>query len=232
VRRHVRPRSGVRTGPFLLQPDGKALVTGQATVDRGNSPAQLAVARFNVDGSLDTTFGTGGRATFPLPQAVAGPFAVALQSTGAIVIATQGAGLSESFSVVRLTPTGQLDSTFGNAGIASGPFSGLADSIVALTVLADDSMLAGGQHLIPDDAGYGLLELAFVHFLANGAVDTSFGTAGAYFTPVPGEDQGTTYAFQAFQSNGGLVVAAGGGRLDDAGDNVNIDGVLARYACH
>jgi uncharacterized delta-60 repeat protein len=219
-------------GPFILQPDGKALVTGEATVDRGDMPAQLAVARFNVNGSLDTSFGTGGRATFTLPQADVGPVAVAVQSTGAIVIATQGAGLSESFSVVRLTPTGQLDSTFGTAGIATGPFSGLADSIVALNVLADDSMLVGGQYLIPDDAGYGLLELAFVHFLASGAVDTSFGTGGAYFTPVPGEDQGTTYGFQAFQSNGGLLVAAGGGHLDDAGDSVIIDGVLARYACH
>ncbi|HEX4448624.1 MAG TPA: delta-60 repeat domain-containing protein [Polyangiaceae bacterium] len=217
---------------FTLQADGKIVAVGQGTVERGDMPPNLAVARLNVDGSLDPTFGTGGRVALNIPAAFGEPTSVAVQSTGGIVIATQAGTITDQFTVVRLTPTGQLDATFGTAGVASAGFFGDRDDAVALTLLADDSMLVGGRvGVASDDAGDTLAQFGLVHLLPSGALDTSFGTGGKLFTPFPTLDQGTEYATQKVQANGAVVSAGTGGILDDGG-NVLIRPLLVRYACH
>jgi uncharacterized delta-60 repeat protein len=218
-------------GPFVLQPDGKAVVTGQLTVDNGDMPADLAVARFNVDGSLDTTFGSGGRASFSIYQAAAGPSAVVLQSSGAIVIAVGLDTLDSVFTLVRLTPGGQLDTNFGTGGVSSVGFFGQGDDVYGLSLEGDDSLLAGGLVGVPTDAGYPLPAYGFVHFLASGAVDTSFGTGGKFVSTFSSFDQGASFAAQAFQTGGNLITVGTGNYLDDAGESVLNEGLLVRYGC-
>ena len=69
---------------ITLQPDGKILVGGSITNDYG-------LARYQHDGSLDTTFGSGGSVSTPLPGPVGYNFgaitAIALQADGKIVVA-------------------------------------------------------------------------------------------------------------------------------------------------
>ena len=87
----------------VLQADGKIVLA------EGN------LVRLNTNGSVDQTFGANGAATFP-----SGFFAnnVIIQpSTGDIVAAGQvNVGNSVAFALVRYTPGGQLDSTFGQGG--------------------------------------------------------------------------------------------------------------------
>jgi uncharacterized delta-60 repeat protein len=80
----------------VLQPDGKIVVAGYTQAV--NSPT--AVARLNPDGSLDGTFGAGGKVTINFDAAMFGN-AVALQANGRILVAGQRAG-NEVFAVARL----------------------------------------------------------------------------------------------------------------------------------
>src|SRR5437867_890974 len=49
---------------LLLQPDGKLVAAGTAT--NGGSAYDFALVRYNANGSLDATFGTGGKVTTPI----------------------------------------------------------------------------------------------------------------------------------------------------------------------
>ena len=80
----------------VLQPDGKIVVAGYTQAV--NSPT--AVARLNADGSLDGTFGAGGKVTINFGAAMFGN-AVALQANGRILVAGQRAG-NEVFALARL----------------------------------------------------------------------------------------------------------------------------------
>jgi uncharacterized delta-60 repeat protein len=76
----------------------------------------IAVSRLRADGTPDPTFGTGGRVTTTISGVVAG---VGSSADGKVLVAYT---VSDTARVLRLTATGQLDTTYGNAGIASiGP---------------------------------------------------------------------------------------------------------------
>ncbi|OLE77481.1 hypothetical protein AUG19_00235 [archaeon 13_1_20CM_2_54_9] len=77
----------------VVQPDGKIVAAGTAVFSGQN---QLAVARFNSDGSLDNTFGLGGKAT---TAGCPGARAIAVQGDGRILV-TWGASSSD-FCLVR-----------------------------------------------------------------------------------------------------------------------------------
>ncbi len=93
-----------------IQGDGRLVVAGTATIS-GNS--QVSVARYQTDGSLDTSFGTNGIVSMPIapvPDSVGG---VAITSGGKIVIS--GASTSGMFTL-QLNADGSLDSSFGSGG--------------------------------------------------------------------------------------------------------------------
>jgi uncharacterized delta-60 repeat protein len=189
----------------------------------------MKARRPSIDGSLDTTFGTDGRVSYTVPQGYGGPLAVVIQSTGAILIVIVGGPGAETFNVVRLTPTGQLDTTYGTAGFASVSFFGNGDDAVAISLMADDSVLVGGNVLTPlADAGYDISELGLIHVLANGALDTSFGTGGTLFLSIPDDTQGSYWSGQVLQSNGSLFAVGSTGHL---GDDAISDGLMIRFSC-
>jgi uncharacterized delta-60 repeat protein len=69
---------------IALQPDGKIIAAGSA----GPYPlVDFALARYNGDGSLDSTFGSGGKVTTDFFGSVDGANGVALQTDGKIVAA-------------------------------------------------------------------------------------------------------------------------------------------------
>jgi uncharacterized delta-60 repeat protein len=82
-------------GGAARQPDGKIVVAGYT-----QDGEDVAVARLNTDGSLDATFGIGGKATVDFGVATFGN-AVALARNGRIVVAGQKTG-GDDFGVARL----------------------------------------------------------------------------------------------------------------------------------
>jgi len=97
---------------LAVQPDGKIIATGLTS----NNEDSLAIARYNPDGSLDKKFGKKGSVT---DRALAGAFAVSLQSDGRIVAAGSAATSPRRFAAARYLPTGQRDRTFGDGGVAA-----------------------------------------------------------------------------------------------------------------
>jgi uncharacterized delta-60 repeat protein len=112
--RQVVPRAGVGRD-VLLQPDGKIVVTG--STENGN----VAVWRFNADGSPDNGFDGDGTAAVDLGDREEFTDA-ALQPDGKLVVAglTKPLNGPENMAVVRFTANGSLDRTFNRAGSQPG----------------------------------------------------------------------------------------------------------------
>lgn len=144
----------------VIQSDGKIVVAGGAPGSNGFPVA--AVVRYNTNGSLDTSFGSGGIVTTSSIEDA--PFtAVALQSNGEIVAVAGGF----SAFVARYTTSGALDSTFGTGGIVTlSEINGPPASGVAIQ--SDGKILVADHNLF--------------RLLSNGQFDTSFGNGGTAFT--------------------------------------------------
>jgi len=199
-----------------LQPDGKIVVVGYATVTTGAGTAKnVAVARLNADGSFDNAFGNAGRLWFPgyvfsTAQDAIG-YAVKIDSRGRIVIAgtAQFSGADHDFLVARLLPDGTLDPDFDADGIAIVAF----DEADPKTDAAYDLVLAGdGTILLVGSASRSSTADSFAaaRVFENGSVDTTFGTFGrrvGTFAPGSGfTDVGTAAA----AGPGGIYVAGRG----------------------
>ena len=110
-----------------LQADGKIVVVGNAFVNSFAGTSDIAVLRYNADGSLDTTgFGNPNGYVTTNVGAFDNGFAVAVQSDNKIVVAGNAdAGMGDRLALLRYNADGGRDSGFGTNGIvtrsASGP---------------------------------------------------------------------------------------------------------------
>jgi uncharacterized delta-60 repeat protein len=165
---------------LALDRDGKIVAAGFANVD------DFGVARYTARGTLDATFGKGGRVTTNIGFRGAGPQpeesedaanAVAVQRDGRIVVAggsdVRGACGEkrcnlDDFALVRYVPDGSLDATFGDGGKIITPFGGSVD-VQALAIDARGRIVAVGG-----GAGF----FAIARYTASGALDPTFGTGG------------------------------------------------------
>jgi uncharacterized delta-60 repeat protein len=125
-----------------ILPDGKILALGRAGKD-------LAMVRYNHDGSLDATFGSSGIVISDLLGMNEGPRSITLQSDGKILVsgtATLDAasyGIESSF-VARYTPTGEIDRTFGADGLMRLP-----SEVSAMHIQNDGAIIVAGATLEP-----------------------------------------------------------------------------------
>ena len=98
---------------LAVQADGKIIAVGSAFVSDGTrADNEFALARYNVDGSLDLTFGTGGKVVTDFFGDDDRAKAVAIQGDGKIIVAgyaRNGADLSSvDFALARYNPDGSL----------------------------------------------------------------------------------------------------------------------------
>jgi uncharacterized delta-60 repeat protein len=158
---------------MVLQPDGKIVVAGAVYVDDPNviSP-DFGLARFNPDGSLDATFGVGGKVTTDF-----GGFdqirALLLLPDGKILAAgpaTPSGNLD--FGLARYNPDGSLDTTFGNNGLVSTDFGSL-DRAYALLLQPDGQIVAAGASTFR-----GREVSAMARYHPDGRLDPGFGNGG------------------------------------------------------
>ncbi|HYO08344.1 MAG TPA: hypothetical protein VER17_05185 [Tepidisphaeraceae bacterium] len=113
-----RPGSaGSDPGAMLVQDDGKIVVGGYQAGDGGDNGDGAALARFNANGTLDTSFGTGGVGIALTPRAVA-IRDLAIDRDGRFVVLNGDSG-----SLVRWTAGGDPDATFGAGGYAEADLS-------------------------------------------------------------------------------------------------------------
>jgi len=189
----------------VVQPDGKTVVAGQQT-SVADFNVFFTLVRFNVDGSLDSTFGTGGVFSVPQTETAAPRFAnaVALQPDGKIVAAGLGfdEGPTSNITVVRCNSNGSLDSTFGSGGIVFTNISDdQRDTANDLAIQPDGRIVVAGTST---DGTNSVVVLA--RYNTDGSPDTSFGTNGVVAPPITEGDIGTSSGV-ALQTDGKIVVS-------------------------
>jgi len=103
------PGGGAAGYAAAVQDDGKLIVGGEAG-------SNLLLVRYNADGSLDSSFGTGGIVSSMDGEA----YSVVVDPTGRIVVGGTTAGAAgDVFAIMRFNPDGSLDSSFGTNGVAA-----------------------------------------------------------------------------------------------------------------
>lgn len=142
--------AGANANGIVLQPDGKFVVAGTAS-DSATRPVatDIAVARYNADGSLDATFGTGGQTAIPFAaSATEQGNALALSDDGKIVVA--GAAFKTfatppDFALVRYNSDGTIDTGFGSGGTITTDVAGDTDVAQAIAIQSDGKIVAAGR---------------------------------------------------------------------------------------
>ncbi|MBI1915606.1 MAG: tandem-95 repeat protein [Planctomycetes bacterium] len=202
----------VSTGGVAALFGDKVVVAGTATV---NGQTDVAVARYNADGTLDPTFGNGGMVTTDF-GASDQALAVAVQADGSVVVAgTTSNGTNLDFTVARYDVTGTLDPLFGNGGKRLIDFGG--NEIATAVLLVGTQIVVGGVSTAAGTGGG--QDFALARLNSDGSLDNTFGGTGRVLTDVNGVD-----ILRGLTLQSGKVVAAG-----TANFSANRDFALVRY---
>lgn len=175
---------------LAVQPDGK-IIAGGTVFATSSIYSQFALARYNQDGSLDDTFGVGGKAASDFLDLHLELSAIAVQSDGKIVAVgtshTFFTGLPyEHFEIIRFKTNGTIDKTFGVNGRVLPTTFGDVNNMAAIVIQSDGSIIVGGDTLTysnPADSDFVMLR-----YLNNGVLDTSFGHNGIVITSLQADD--------------------------------------------
>jgi uncharacterized delta-60 repeat protein len=171
---------GVSVSPLtaIEQSNGNiAVVTGLGNGVAGDE--DFALVRYTSNGTL---IGTTRAAFFN--DGINSPIAIAVQSNGNIVVAGTASGTIDQpnvFAIARFTPSGQLDTGFGNDGLVTTDISGTLPSVTAVIVQPNGQIVVGGA------SGSGRRHVpantVLVRYNSNGTLDTTFGKGGIVQEP-------------------------------------------------
>lgn len=185
----------------VIQPgDQKIIVVGSIY---NGSNYDLAISRFDTNGTLDTTFNGTGKNLTPISAGDDHGRAVAIQSDGKIVVA----GMAQSGSIfiaaaVRYNTNGTLDTTFGGGGTGkmTTTIEALSTNVGGVAIQPADQkiVIAGSTSPSSGVNHFGALRLS-----TSGLLDSTFDGDGKVFTVVGTNGTGTC---MALQSDGKIVV--------------------------
>jgi uncharacterized delta-60 repeat protein len=201
---------------FAVVDGGKIVMVGT------NNGSNFITARFNADGSLDTSFGTAGRTTTDFFGSLDKAFALAVQSDGKLVVVGQARDGSTNYkwALARYTAEGALDTSFGTGGKITTDMGHNDDAAWALQILSNGQIVVAGRGGTAS-TGY---DFGLARYNADGSLDTSFGGGGTGTTLLhfgAGGDQ--AYALKVL-SDGKLFLA---GRAQHSSNAMDFG--LARY---
>jgi uncharacterized delta-60 repeat protein len=199
---------------LVVQPDGKLVAAGASFTLFTGGNYDFALARYNPDGTLDASFGSGGKVTTDLLGFDDQAFALARQPDGKLVAAGEAGA---DFALARYNPDGTLDPSFNGSGLVTTDFAGAFDRVEALAVQADGKLVAAGQAFSGAS-----LDFALARYNPDGTLDASFGSGGKVTTDLAGGDDAGFFTIAILA--GGKLMAQGSG-FTGAGQ----DFTLARY---
>jgi uncharacterized delta-60 repeat protein len=180
----------------LVQPNGRIVVAGG-----GAAASSFCVVRLRTNGTLDTTFGSGGKKVIDFGGDDESVFGAALQADGKIVLAGDS---HLKVAVARLKPNGALDASFEGDGKKVFSWGALGRGQAVVVAPNGKILLAGFSG--PEGGNIQVARLK-----TNGLLDTTFGTGGKAAVDFGGDDFGMAMARQA---DGRILVA---GRSSAAG---------------
>lgn len=193
----------------VVDASGKYIIVGVSII--GGAPI-VTVARYNTDGTIDSTFGSSGIATKRIFSS-AGAYDVALQSSGKIVTAgfTVNSGMRE-FALIRFNTDGSVDTTFNGSGTIATAI-GADASAYSLAIQANDRIIA---------AGVSNNQFALARYTINGSLDSAFGSGGIVTTMIGGNAQINDVILQS----NGKIIAVGFSNNQFALARYNTNGTL------
>lgn len=185
-----------------IQIDGKIVLAGYSYVGT-SSDFQFALARYNTDGTLDNTFGTGGMVLTDVALVNGQGYSMQIQHDQKIVVAGYSfVGDDVDFTLIRYNNDGTLDNTFGTGGIVRTDFgAGKEDYAYALTIQND------GKFVVAGNSYHGTtFDIAVARYNTDGSLDNTFGSGGLVTTDGSGSADG---AFCVKTQNDGKIVLCG-----------------------
>lgn len=190
-----------------VQADGRIVAAG-GTYDVGAGIGSISVVRYNADGTLDGSFGSGGEVITSTGAAYEQALDVELQTDGRIIVA----GSSDSrIILVRYMPDGSLDHSFDGDGIyLNTTWAGSMG--YCLKLQPDGKILVGGVL----NATGAFLRACIWRFNSDGSLDASFADAGYQAMDFPGDFE--RFYGLALQGDGRIVaVGSTGNTMMDEG---------------
>ena len=226
---------------IAIQADGKIVVVGTSSIPRKRGKSSqlgiawgqdfdFSLARYNTDGSLDSTFGVGGRMTTDSGGAEMAN-AVAMQTDGKIVVA--GSAVEQliegqtgktrgGIGLVRYNPNGSIDQTFAAGGMVKTLDETLknkdVDVVTHERVAQAVAIQPNGKIVVVTGEDFSVLR-----YTTDGHLDTDFGAGGEARVQM-GKTSHTGYAL-ALQADGKIVAVGSVGDKNEADD----DFAIVRY---
>ncbi|MCB1660235.1 MAG: hypothetical protein KDI39_18585, partial [Pseudomonadales bacterium] len=209
-----------------LQADGKLVIAGASNGDYG-------VVRLNTDGSLDASFGMGGKQIIDVNNGLSDyARSVVIQADGKLVLAglTQNLNLntgvySNDFSVVRLNTDGSLDTSFGMDGKQIIDINNDSEDFAeSIALQADGKLILAGRSQVNGQSH----DVSVVRLNADGGLDTSFGMGGKQIIDINNGSDDIVESI-VIQADGKLVLAGhseNGQSRDVSVVRLNVDGSL------
>ena len=200
----------------VVQPNGQVIVAGQVTTPVGFQNSQgFALARYDADGTPDLGFGVSGQVdqiafttttVYYKDQA----YGLALQPDGKIIaVGDTNSGDGNAFAVLRLTPQGDPDPTFGNGQgevVTNIGTTSEDDEAFCVAVQGDGKIVVAGESYDTSNASSPHDDFALVRYNADGTLDTTFGNGGIATTSF-GTNNASVHALTI--TGGGQIVAVG-----------------------
>ncbi len=134
----------------MIQADGKIIAAGRSLV---SNDYDFSAARYNADGSLDTTFNGDGKITVGFgdlgPNSNVACYDATLDGSGRLVMAGGGTDVVTDgvFKIVRLTTGGYLDSTFNGTGKKQFDIGPLDNEVHGVAVAPDGKIVVVGSYI-------------------------------------------------------------------------------------
>ena len=163
----------------VIDAEGRIVAAGLA---EAGGATRVALARYQTDGQLDPSFGSGGVVLTAVGTIGSAANALALQADGKLVVAgSTSVNLNShtDIAVLRYLPTSELDPLFGSGGIATTSL-GDRDQVVDAFVQPDGRLIIVGSTYSQQDTARN--QFAVLRYLADGSLDPTFGVGGVVRT--------------------------------------------------
>jgi uncharacterized delta-60 repeat protein len=154
--------------------NNKIYVFGTGRTSGLTNSARATILRLNMNGTLDTTFGTNGEVVFFTAAETSFIFRAKILDDGKMIVQGYNISPARQWFVSKLNADGSFDTTFGT----NGTFTLLsATTNISCDLLVDDKGKIFVLVTVGESVDY---KTTVFKLTANGALDTAFGTNGMY----------------------------------------------------
>jgi uncharacterized delta-60 repeat protein len=192
---------------LAIQTDGKIIVAG-FSLD-SNNVSKFSLARYNINGTLDNSFGSSGKIIESFGNDNCGSNSLIIQSDNKIVLAGYFSG---DFAISRFNMDGSIDNLFGTNGKIITDFYGNEDIGRCVAIQPDGRIIVTGNSST---------NIALIRYNIDGTLDNSFGISGKIITNINNNEVANSIALQT----DGKIIITGGVHYD----STSFDLIVLRY---